>query len=129
MPGTQSFLQRHEWTKHGSCFANSDQEAYFRVSLRMVEALNASPVRALLAAHIGKEVSGEAIRDAFDDAFGEGAGARVAIDCSGKLIGEFRIALRGDAGKETLADLVHAAHPVPPSASDCDGGLVDPAGF
>ena len=129
MPGTQSLLQRHEWTKHGSCFANSDQDGYFRASLALMEALNASPVRDLLAANIGKRVSGKAIRAAFDEAFGQGAGSRVALDCSDDLIGELRIALRGDATKEGLADLIHAAHPVPPEASDCDGGIVDRAGF
>ncbi|MDJ0932491.1 ribonuclease T2 [Breoghania sp.] len=127
MPGTQSFLRRHEWTKHGSCLRDSDQEGYFKISLALMETLNAYVVRDLMAAHIGKELTTEAIRKAFDDAFGQGAGARVEVRCDGGMLTELWISLAGDAATETLSDLIHAADAV--DGGGCKGGLVDLAGF
>ena len=43
MPGTQSSLERHEWTKHGTCYG-TPQEEYFSDAVAMMSALNASPV-------------------------------------------------------------------------------------
>ena len=36
MPGTKSLLERHEWTKHGSCYP-ADAETYFKDSIRSME--------------------------------------------------------------------------------------------
>ena len=50
MPGTASFLERHEWIKHGTCFLGAGgADEYYDDTLRVVEAINASPVAALLA--------------------------------------------------------------------------------
>jgi ribonuclease T2 len=126
MPGTQSGLERHEWIKHGAC-AGAPPEAYFSTALALMKQLNASPLRALFAARTGERLGASELRAAFDEGFGAGAGARVAIGCAGGLITELEIHLRGALGPSAqLADLIAAAAPVD---AGCAGGLIDPAGF
>jgi ribonuclease T2 len=129
MPGTQSCLDRYEWTKHGSCYKKPEQ-TYFEDTLALLEQLNSSAVQKLFAGNIGKKVTAKAIRKAFDQSFGAGAGERVKISCQpdGKrsLIVELQIALKGELGKAKLADALKAAKG---SASGCKEGIVDPAGL
>ncbi|MEQ8813227.1 MAG: ribonuclease T2 [Thalassobaculum sp.] len=126
MPGSRSFLHRHEWIKHGSCYGASP-EGYFSDSLRLLAALNGSPVQALFAAGIGRVVTGKAIRERFDEAFGAGAGDRVEILCrrvgARRLIVELRIGLAGPG--PDLAAMLAAA---PPRTPGCGGGIVDRVG-
>ncbi|MEQ8829204.1 MAG: ribonuclease T [Alphaproteobacteria bacterium] len=130
MPGTQSGLDRHEWIKHGTCYHPRDPESYFAHSLTLLKELNRSPVRHLFQGAIGNTLTAGDIRDAFNEAFGPGAGERVEIVCRelgpATLIVELRIALAGQPGEESLSSLIAAA---PPRADGCDGGLVDAAGF
>ncbi len=99
MPGTRAQLERHEWLFHGTCSAAS-ADTYFARATALVEAVNASPVRDLLA-KCRQHVSRNQIRAAFDAAFGDGAGRKVRVDCeddgSRTLIAELRINLNGDA--------------------------------
>lgn len=130
MPGTQSFLERHEWTKHGTCYPVREAETYYRDSLRLLGAVNASPVRALMESRIGREVSAREIRARFDEAFGKGAGERVRIACRDaggrRLIAELTLGLKGDIpGGTPLGDLLLSS---PPTDPGCPGGEVDPAG-
>jgi ribonuclease T2 len=80
MPGTRSFLDRHEWVRHGTCYG-ADPEAYFNQALSLVDAINASAVQSLFAANVGREISISAIKDALNSAFGPGAGDRVRLAC------------------------------------------------
>lgn len=131
MPGTVSQLDRHEYWTHGTCFSGN-AESYFVHSIRLIEELNASPIRALFADAIGREVSAAEIRKAFDKAFGQGAGNRVLLDCESdgagrRLAGELRISLRGELSAGTaLADLIKAGDPMQPG---CRAGRVDAPGF
>ena len=128
MPGVQSNLQRHEWIVHGTCFGRKADD-YFARAAGLAEALNASGVAKLFADNVGKSLSVEAIRAAFDDAFGAGAGARVTVSCHGRgdnrKITELIINLAGDVrGNVSLGDLMHAAQVVQPG---CPGGRVEHA--
>jgi ribonuclease T2 len=127
MPGFQSKLQRHEWIVHGTCFGGS-ADAYFARSAGLAEAIDASPVSKLFADNAGKNLSATVIRAAFDDAFGPGSGARVAVSCGrggNRKITELVINLAGDVtGTASLGDLMRAAPTVPPG---CPGGLVERA--
>ncbi len=130
MPGSQSGLDRHEWTKHGTCYSK-DQREYFSDSLDLMLALNASPVAELFATNIGRRLTLAEIRAAFDAAFGPGAGERVDMDCEADgnrtLITELRIALSGEiTGPDDLGPLILAADPV---ESDCRSGQVDAVGL
>ncbi len=131
MPGVQSGLDRHEWWVHGTCF-KGDAEAYFAQSIRLLEELNRSPVRRLFEASIGEDLTADAVRASFDEAFGRGAGRRVMVDCAADgdgqpMIRELRIALAGDLGGDaSFADLVRAGSE---TARGCRRGRVDAPGF
>jgi ribonuclease T2 len=130
MPGTVSNLDRHEWVKHGTCFVGASADAYFARAIALVEQLNGSEARELFARSIGSELSGRAIRQAFDAAFGSGAGDRVRIACNRdggrNLIAELTIGLAGEIGAEpSLGSLITASAPTEPG---CPAGIVDPVG-
>jgi len=131
MPGTMSNLERHEWIKHGTCYGGDTADEYFAESVTLLDALNASPVRALFATSVGREVPAPLIREAFDEGFGAGAGDRVRIACrkdgERNLIVEMTIGLSGEIGEETaLGALIAAARPTDPG---CPGGVVDEVGL
>lgn len=129
MPGVASFLDRHEWVKHGTCHANS-AEVYFSDSLRLLSELNASPVRTVFSAGIGRVLSAQTIRERFDEAFGPGAGRRVEVICRRvgirRLIVELKISLAGPiAPGRGLQALLDQA---PETSAGCAAGIVDRVG-
>ena len=130
MPGTQSGLERHEWTKHGTCYGTPPEE-YYADSLAVMDALNGSAVAELFAANIGEELTQAQIRGAFDAAFGAGSGERVRIACNRdgnrQLIGELTIGLTGTiTAAGDFAALIQAADP---TSGGCNAGSVDPVGL
>ena len=129
MPGTNSLLERHEWTKHGSCYP-ANAETYFKDSIRLLKEVNASPVADLLLRSVGRRINAADIRAAFDQGFGAGAGNRVRVVCKDdggrRLIAELTIGLKGDIPAGTgLSDLMQAASPIDPG---CPAGILDPVG-
>jgi ribonuclease T2 len=133
MPGTASDLERHEWIKHGTCYGKSQQE-YFADALNLMRAVNSSPVRDLFTKNVGKQLTSDQIRKAFDSAFGAGAGERVRVSClvdpsSGRrLIGELTLGLTGPIGpSSSLGELMLASAPT--TKAGCPKGAVDPIGF
>lgn len=132
MPGTRSHLDRHEWTRHGSCHGSSAEE-YFRTAIALLGALNAAPVQAFLTRKIGTAVDTNAIRAEIDRAFGANAGSRVAFVCERErggdrtLLTEMRINVRGviDATSD-LGTLILAAPTVP---RGCGRGVIDAVGL
>jgi ribonuclease T2 len=129
MPGTQSRLERHEWLKHGTC-SGASAETYFGRAVLFLDTINNSAVGRLFASRIGNRVDGGAIRDAFDTAFGDGAGDRIRIACSQdgsrRLISEITIGLRGDVlGTGGIGELIAASRPTDPG---CNGGIIDRVG-
>ena len=130
MPGTQSSLDRHEWTRHGTCYQASADE-YFDDSLALVAAINASKVRDLFAGSIGGTLTRDQIRATFDEAFGGGAGERVRVSCTRddgrNLIGELTIGLVGEiTANPDVSALIAAARP---TDGGCNEGIVDAVGF
>jgi ribonuclease T2 len=130
MPGTRSALERHEWTKHGTCYG-TDAEEYYADSLALMQALNGSAVVRLFADNIGRKITLRQVRQAFEENFGPGAGERVGMDCvadgNRTIITELTIALTGDIQRPgDFAALIAAADP---AGSDCSSGMVDPVGL
>lgn len=130
MPGTRSQLERHEWIKHGTCFG-ADAASYYGAATQLLAALNASKVRDLFANSIGKTLSRDQIREAFDDAFGRNAGQRVRIACADdgkrRIISEITVGLWGTPGDAPdFGKLLRAARP---TDGGCVGGIVDPVGL
>src|SRR6476661_10417921 len=77
----------------------------------LLDEVNGSAVQALFAANIGREISLDEVRTAFDAAFGSGAGDRVRLSCkrdgSRRLITEVTIGLAAQPGDSNkLADLI-----------------------
>jgi ribonuclease T2 len=125
MPGVQSGLERHEWVEHGSC-SGVLADIYFNRAAALAEQVNASKVRNLFSQNIGGTLSSEAIRSAFDQAFGVDAGARVTVSCEGKggdrVISEILVSLAGDVtGTASIEDLIDAAVSTSPG---CPSGLI-----
>jgi ribonuclease T2 len=130
MPGSRSFLHRHEWIKHGTCYSSSP-EVYFADSVALMQQINASSVQELFEASIGKLLDGNTIRASFDRAFGPGVGKRVRISCKrdgGRtIITELTLGLSGRiTDKPDIGTLALAANTTKPG---CPSGIVDPAGF
>ncbi|HTJ59303.1 MAG TPA: ribonuclease T [Devosiaceae bacterium] len=114
MPGTQSLLERHEWIKHGTCSTLS-ADTYFSRAVSFLDAVNASPVQALLAESVGGDISLDGLRAAFDKAFGPGAGQRIRVSClrqnGVRNLTEVTIGLQGDVSSTPLPQLIAAARP------------------
>lgn len=130
MPGSQSGLDRHEWTKHGTCYG-TDQRDYIADSLDLMLALNTSEVVDLFANNIGKRVTLTQVRSAFDKAFGDGAGERVSMSCvedgNRILITELQINLTGEInGPDDFGNKLRAADP---TGSHCRSGQIDRVGL
>ena len=130
MPGSRSGLDRHEWTKHGTCYGASQTE-YFADSLDLMLAINVSEVAELFAANIGHKITLGQVRQAFDIAFGLGAGDRVRMACEADgnrtIITELTIGLTGTIhGPDDLATLIAAASP---TEGGCNSGMIDPVGI
>lgn len=130
MPGSLSALDRHEWTRHGTCYGTSAED-YYADALDLMLALNTSEVAELFADNIGRRITLRQVRDAFDTAFGTGAGQRVSMDCAPDgnrtIITELTIALTGEiTGPDDMAGLIAAADP---TDGGCSSGMVDPVGL
>jgi len=130
MPGTMSGLDRHEWTKHGTCYGTGPEE-YYADALDLMLALNTSAVAELFGGNIGRKITLAQVREAFDVAFGPGAGERVGMDCAPDgnrtVITELTIGLTGEiTGPDDMAALLAAASP---TDGGCGSGMVDPVGL
>ncbi len=124
MPGYASNLQRHEWVKHGTCYGKS-AELYYQDAIRLTDTINQSEVGILLKNNIGKRVSSTEVRQAFNQAFGEGLGKKVNMRCDKKgRLGELWINLSGDISSDSsLSSLLKNAVN---ASNNCESGLVDP---
>ena len=126
MPGVASYLQRHEWTKHGTCYSSTPEE-YFRESILLTDQFNNSAVRDFFAANIGNRVTAQEIKDKVDSAFGEGTSSKVRVKCNDGMISEIWINLRGDIDDDSLiGDLMRDAEK---ADSSCQRGVIDAVGF
>ncbi len=130
MPGSQSYLDRHEWLRHGTCYGTNAEE-YFTDSLAMLDTINGSAVRDLFARNIGRQLTMEEIRASFDEAFGTGTGERVRVACvrdgARQIISELTIGLTGDI--EVPADYADLTLNARPTRGGGAAGVVDPVGL
>jgi ribonuclease T2 len=55
-PGTQSYLERHEWIEHGTCSALSQQN-FFAPTLAMLNGINSSNLGSTVSANVGGHVT------------------------------------------------------------------------
>lgn len=129
MPGYRSNLHLHEWYKHGVCMGGEvSAERYYQVSIAMLEQINNSKLKDLLANNIGREISSSQITRAVEQSFGKGSASRVSVSCNrdgGRtLITELKIS----AVLEDVADNSWILN-APKIKSGCKRGIVDPVGL
>ncbi len=123
MPGYHSYLHRHEWIKHGSCY-NSDAEHYFLDAISLTQQINSSKIRTFFAKNQGKMVNLAQIRLFFDKVFGKGTGRKVDMQCKNGMITELWLHIGG--GSDDLSDLLQKGKS---TRSHCQRGRIDKAGF
>lgn len=123
MPGYASYLHRHEWVKHGTCYG-TDEEQYYKDSLSLLKQVNNSEVGEYFKEHIGKTVYLREVRKIFDKEFGDGAGERVAMRCRNGLVTELWLYLGN--GSDDLKELFKGGER---PKSKCHKGRVDAVGF
>ncbi|WP_071190773.1 ribonuclease T2 [Trichormus sp. NMC-1] len=124
MPGVKSNLERHEWTKHGTCDGR-DADAYYDIAVDLLKEVNASDVRDLFAQNIGETITLSEVKTAFERTFGQGTAASLNLKCSGtnNLATEIRLKVKRPLPGQKLANLL-----IPSGGLSCDKVLVDAVG-
>jgi ribonuclease T2 len=123
MPGYASYLHRHEWVKHGTCYG-TDEEQYYKDSLNLLKQVNNSKVGEYFKNRIGENVYLREIRQVFDKEFGHGAGDHVTMRCRKGLVTELWLHLGN--GSDELSELLKGGER---PKSKCHKGRVDAVGF
>lgn len=130
MPGYRSGLHRHEWIKHGTCMQGSEPEAYFRISLDLLDQLNGTDLASLMRENINRRLDYRALETAFERSLGSGSGGRLVVDCyrddGRRIISEIKLSLTGK-NLETL-DLKQMVSAAPRLGGSCPSGIVDRVG-
>jgi ribonuclease T2 len=134
MPGTKSGLERHEWTKHGTCYGKSHDD-YFTDSVSLLDKLNATALDEYFVQHLGGTVTNADIRAQFDAIFGAGTGKNVGIGCAKEKAGgrtvltELRIHIRGDVTVSSDLGAMILAGDNATNDSCHDPMVIDPVGI
>lgn len=128
MPGVASGFDRHQWVKHGTCSGYVADEYYGR-ALKLLAALNQSEVQALFEENIGGTLKEADVKEAFEAAFGAGAGDKVKMRCrkdgERRIITGLTIGLGETEDDGDLATLIAAAGK---TKFGCAEGVVDEVG-
>lgn len=97
MPGTSSWLERHQWAKHGTC-AGMDQAAYFQLAIARTDDFAATTLSKYVAGSIGEEIARRDFLAAFEADFGRGSAKALRLICDRiggtVLLSEIRLQLR-----------------------------------
>jgi ribonuclease T2 len=123
MPGSLSALERHEWTKHGSCYS-ADPAIYYNDALSLVQQVDSSATGDYLRSNVGRRISITKLRRIFAKEFGRGSGSRVAMECRRGILSEIRISLKSGGGD--IRKLLAGAAPL---RSKCGEAIVDAPGL
>jgi ribonuclease T2 len=117
MPGVSSFLEHHEWTRHGTC-SGLDADDYFTRAAALVQEIAKSDFGLYLAApHPGNIIDKSKAAAAFETSYGAGSGAKLVFVCA-KVRG-------APALSDVILNLSNPLRPAPELASmllPADGG-------
>jgi len=133
MPGTASYLQRHEWIKHGTCFGANNADSYFRIALALQNQVNNSQMQKFIESNINKKVSASDISHAFEQTFGPGSSSALLVDCkpdtdsNRNLVVEVQIKLKGELTEATQIGSV--LDKTGTGSSTCTNAIIDPVGY
>jgi ribonuclease T2 len=81
MPGTASYLERHEWIKHGTCSGYS-QETYFSGALSLLNSVYSTNLQALIVNNIGRTITVDDLYSAVEQDYGSVANSSIEFICS-----------------------------------------------
>jgi len=124
MGGYISYLHRHEWIKHGTCYGTNADEYYIK-SMELLQEINYSEVGEFFANNINQIVDIKNIRKVFNKEFGSGTGERINMRCKNGLITELWLNI--GAGDESLSILLKKGQKV--KNISCNKGKIDAVGF
>jgi len=119
-PGTQSYLERHEWIEHGTCSGLSQQN-FFAPTLAMLDGINASNLGATVSANVGGHVTLAQLQSAAALDYGTYAKIDVEYLCissGGKsYLEEVRFHMRLPNPLPTTVQASYMAKPINPASS------------
>lgn len=104
MPGVNSCLDHHEWTKHGTC-SGLAADQYFAAAVALVQQFASGSLGGYLAQHAGQTVDMASITDAFEKDFGAGSASKLVMNCT---------SVRGSSA--LLEVRVHLPNPLRPAS-------------
>ncbi|MFK5976556.1 MAG: hypothetical protein QM493_08620 [Sulfurovum sp.] len=122
MPGSASYLHRHEWIKHGTC-ANMDEDEYYSQAIALTKEFNSAKIGQFFSKNIGKKVTLQQVKFKMNESFGRGAGNKVELRCKKGLITEIWLNL---GGGDNMTSRLKSAKSV---RSRCKSGIIDRVGF
>lgn len=104
MPGARSNLDRHEWTKHGTCSGLSADQ-YFSKAVALAEQVDGSEFNKIVAAAVGGVVPKNTLKSAVNRSFGGNAVRSLSLICAkGGVLQEVRFTLNEQALQGGLSD-------------------------
>jgi ribonuclease T2 len=119
-PGTQSYLERHEWTEHGTCSGLSQQN-FFAPTLAMLDGINASNLGSTVSANVGGHVTLAQLQTAAALDYGTYAKVDIEYLCissGGKsYLEEVRFHMRLPNPLPTTVQSSYMAKPINPASS------------
>jgi len=126
-PGTQSYLERHEWIEHGTCSGLSQQN-FFAPTLAMLDGINASNLGSTVAANVGGHVTLAQLQAAARLDYGTYASVDIEYLCvssGGKsYLEEVRFHMRLPSPLPSTVQSSYMAKPINPASSSqlCKSG-------
>ena len=119
-PGTQSYLERHEWIEHGTCSGLS-QQGFFAPTLSMLDGINASNLGSTVSANVGGHVTLSQLQAAAKLDYGPYASIDIEYLCissSGKsYLEEVRFHMRLPNPLPSTVQSSYMAKPINPASS------------
>jgi len=119
-PGTQSYLERHEWIEHGTCSGLSQQN-FFAPTLAMLNGINASNLGSTVAANVGGHVTLSQLQNAAALDYGTYAKIDIEYLCissGGKsYLEEVRFHMRLPSTLPSTVQSSYMAKPINPASS------------
>jgi len=108
----ESYLQRHEWYKHGTCQSEWDAGQYYQTAIRLLHEFNEPYIKKFMTENIGKLVTTSSFFAAVDQTLGADAHTRLQISCKNNLLVDVFIQLpKNIPDTASLSSLVQNTKP------------------
>jgi ribonuclease T2 len=119
-PGTQSYLDRHEWIEHGTCSGLSQQN-YYTPMLALLNSVNASNLGSTVSANVGGSLTLAKLQAAAKLDYGTYASTDIEYLCvssGGKsYLEEVRLHMKLPSPLPTTVQASYLAKPLQPASS------------